>query len=258
MRIVSEPDGTTPPGLPLIAYRLGDTTIRVVPASAHREWMARTNHQFAKRCLPLLLANQAGWHVLNDERVTVEWDGGPDPADLRISYAESTPNRPAMSQFGHGILTWHLPFVFHSPPGFNLLVRGPANHPKDGVQALEGLVETDWSNATFTMNWQLTRPDLAVTFEADEPIALLVPQRRGELARFAPEVRALQDAPEVAAGYRIWHDSRQTFLRAQQAGLIRSTEWQKHYFRGRLPGGETPIEHEVRLRLRAFESAETD
>jgi hypothetical protein len=258
MSIVPEPEGTTPPGLPLIAYRLRDTTMRVAPASAHRSWMARTNHQFASRCLPLLLANQAGWHVFNDHAVSIEWDGGPNPANLQIRYGESTPEHSAVSQFGHGILTWRLPFVFRSPPGFNLLVRGPANLPKDGAQALEGLVEADWSNATFTMNWQLTRPGLAVTFEADEPIALLVPQRRAELASFAPEVRPVEDAPEVATGYRIWHDSRQTFLRAQQAGLVRPTEWQKHYFRGRLPGGETAIEHEVRLRLRDFEPVDTD
>ena len=38
----------------------------------------------------------------------------------------------AESLFGHGILTWTLPYLFRTPPGYNLLARGPANWPKDG------------------------------------------------------------------------------------------------------------------------------
>ena len=49
------------------------------------------------------------------------------------------------SHFGDGILTWHLPILFRTPPGYNLLVRGPANYPKDAVSPLEGIVETDWA-----------------------------------------------------------------------------------------------------------------
>ncbi len=63
---------------------------------------------------------------------------------------------PATSMFGHGILTFHIPFLVRTHPGYNLLVRGPANMPRDGVSPLEGIVETDWAVATFTMSWQLT------------------------------------------------------------------------------------------------------
>jgi hypothetical protein len=38
----------------------------------------------------------------------------------------------------------HLPMLFRSPAGYNLLVPGPANYPKDGVRPLEGIVEP-WS-----------------------------------------------------------------------------------------------------------------
>lgn len=257
-RPVRESEATGPDELPLIAYRINDAPMPLVPASAAREWMARTSHQFAKRCLPLLLANQAGWMVLNDEPVTVEWDGGDATAGLQVSYEGPPPRLPALSLFGHGILSWHVPYVFRTPPGYNLLVRGPANLPKDGIQALEGIVETDWSNAGFTMNWQLTRRGQPVTFERGEPIVQLVPQRRGELASFLPEIREIDTAPEVARGHLRWHESRQAFLNAQQAGLVRATEWQKDYFRGRLPGGETSTEHEVRLRLRPFEPGPAD
>ena len=49
------------------------------------------------------------------------------------------------------------------------------------------MIETDWSVATFTMNWKLTRPHWPVTFEIGEPICMVVPQRRGELESFHPQ-----------------------------------------------------------------------
>ena len=74
------------------------------------------------------------------------------------------------SHFGEGVITWNIPFLFRTSPGYNLLVRGPSNWIKDGVQALEGIVETDWAVQTFTMDWKFTRPRRWVRFEADEPI----------------------------------------------------------------------------------------
>ncbi len=87
---------------------------------------------------------------------------------------------PVAAMFGYGIVTWMIPYPFRTDPGWNLLVRGPANHPEDGVSPLEGLVETEdrtvprtmfWSTASFTMSWELTRPGAPVRFEAGEPFA---------------------------------------------------------------------------------------
>ena len=242
--------------------------MRLVPAPVQRGWMGATDEQFAKRCLPLLMANQAGWHLLNDREVTVEWDGGSGPGSVVVRHAEAATDardgrllpdqERSMSHFGYGIVTWQVPYLFRTPPGFNLLVRGPANEPKDGIQALEGLVETDWAVATFTVNWKLTRVGVPVTFAVDEPIALLVPQRRGELAAFSPEVRDASSDPELDGGYKAWFDSRTAFVAGQRAGLCTKAEWQKHYARGRAPGGEEAPEHELHMRLRAFESLADD
>jgi hypothetical protein len=132
--------------------------------------MHRTPQRFANRCLPMLIANQ-GWHILNTRKIAVTWDGGAAIGSLRIDHADGNAVPFVGSHFGSGILTWNIPYLFRTPPGFNLLVRGPANWPKDGIQALEGIVETDWADATFTMNWQMTRPHFTVIFEAGEPIA---------------------------------------------------------------------------------------
>ena len=118
------------------------------------------------------------------------------------------------SHFGHGILTWSLPYLFRTSPGFNLLVRGPANRPKDGASPLEGIVETDWSPATFTVNWMLTRPHLPVHFSRSEPIAMVVPCRRGELEAFEPaRIRMGGGEREDMALYGRWRRERETFLR---------------------------------------------
>ena len=103
------------------------------------------------------------------------------------------------TMFGYGVLTWTIPYLFRTDPGWNLLARGPANLPQDGVSALEGLVETDWATATFTMNWKMTRPGLPVRFEAGEPFCQIVPQRRHELEAFRPQKASLTDEQRARA-----------------------------------------------------------
>ena len=155
------------------------------------------------------------------------WNGGNNKSDIEIESLDGKEINFASSHFGSGILTWNLPFLFRTPPGYNLQVRGPANWPKDGAYALEGIVETDWLESTFTMNWKLTRADLPVVFEADEPICMIVPQRRGELEAFEPEIREIGEQPELAGAFQRWAESRGKFNRGsgragfgcRQAGL---------------------------------------
>src|SRR5213079_167162 len=117
----------------------------------------------------------------------VIWSGKPQVSALQILFAKGQHSPWVSSMFGYGIITWEIPYLFRTPPAYNLLARGPANLPKDGAYPLEGLVETDWSVASFTMNWMLTRPSHAVRFAKDEPICMLVPQKRSELEIFEPE-----------------------------------------------------------------------
>lgn len=149
----------------------------IVAATRIRDWIDATDQQFARRCLPLLIANQAGWFILNTHALRVTWDGGDGQDALSLEWLSSEPLYPALSRFGHGILTWTVPYLFRTPPGVQLLARGPANWPKDGVSALEGLVGTDWSVATFTMNWIMMAVDHGVEFQAGEP----APEHRTKL-----------------------------------------------------------------------------
>lgn len=246
-------------GLELRAYRLPEINSVPVPATRTRGWMDRTHERFAYRCVPLVLANQAGWHILNPRTIEVEWDGGDGMEAIRVRALSGAGRGAAHSHFGYGIVTWHIPFLFRTPPGYNLWVKGPANSPKDGVCALEGVVETDWAEATFTMNWQLTRPGHVVRFEEGEPICCIVPQRRGELEQFDPVVEELAEAPDEHQRYQRWSKSRDVFLDLEKSPLSRPRKrGQMHYFHGESLGGERFEEHQNKLNLRAFRKRRPD
>ena len=248
-------DTVTDRELLLVAYRVVPfPRMRLVRAPSARTWMQATDRSFANRCLPLLIANQAGWFLLSSHTVRATWTGGDDISSLRLDYLNGMPPYPAVSHFGHGILTWNIPYLFRTAQGYNLLVRGPSNLPKDGVCPLEGIVEADWSAATFTVNWKFTRPNHPVTFDVNEPICMLVPQRRGELEEFRPQIREIGTEPEIAGAYQAWHQSRTRFL--SDLKILRSEAakqgWQRDYFQGVSPSGLTATEHQTKLALYDF------
>jgi hypothetical protein len=246
--------------LELVAYRLPGAAMPLEPAVGNRVWMDATDERFAYRCLPLKVANESGWVIRSSHLVLATWDGGPAKENLQVDYLRGEPPFPAMSHFGHGILTWAVPYQFRTPPGYNLLMRGPANWPKDGATALEGLIESDWSAASATMNWKLTRPGLTVRFDVGDPIAMLVPMRRGELESFHPRVMDMADDPDQRQRHAAWSESRMAFLAElpDRFGEPPAHLWQKDYMRGREPTGEPAPEHERKRRLLPFTSSTED
>src|SRR5690606_13983887 len=129
---------------------------QIVPGSPERTWMSATQFRFAYRCLPLTIANCMGWELLCPVLIEAEWNGGVQIADIEIRTDGSRDNWFAQSHFGHGVLTFLVPYVFRTETGVGLWARGSRNLPKDGISPLEGIVETDWLNFTFTMNWMFT------------------------------------------------------------------------------------------------------
>jgi hypothetical protein len=222
-------------------------------AAPKRSWMEATSQSFALRCLPMLIANQAGWWVVLKEPLRARWNGSADLQSVAVDCSEAM-SRWAVSHFGHGILTFRIPYLFQTPPGCNLWVRGPANWPKDAIVPLEGLVETDWSVASFTMNWKLTRKDCTVDFEAGEPIAMIVPQYRGTLEQFAAQIRPLRSNRALFARYKSWRESRGEFLKGQLDGEpeVIKARWQKHYFQGKNVNEDVHEHHQTKLQLRPF------
>ena len=239
----------------LIAYRVTDwPAMKLVPAARTRQWMDNTRDRFANRCLPLLMANQSGWWVLNSHPIRATWTGGWDPTCVRIQSFDGTTYLPVSGHFGEGVITFNLPFLFRTPRGVNLHARGPANLPKDGIVALEGIIETDWSCATFTMNWKFTRPNVTITFEKDEPICMVVPHPRGYLESIRPSVRDVREDDYTSRGFAEWSKSRTHFIKSSRIPNTPEFKegWQKHYFRGIDMQGTPAPEHQSKLGLAEF------
>jgi hypothetical protein len=94
-----------------------------------------------------------------------------------------------------------------------------------------------------------------VTFEAGEPVCMIVPQRRGDLERFRPIVREMHDDPALLAAYRAWDESRVQFNHDLKVpgSAAAAQGWQKDYFRGMGPDGTRAPEHQTRLDLAEFD-----
>jgi Family of unknown function (DUF6065) len=152
-------------------------------------------------------ANQYGWEILNPSTFEVEWKDKPDLDSVKFEFKTDSRSDPR-SIFGFGTITWTIPYLFVTPPGWNLIVRGPTNFWRDGAVVLDGLVETDWLPFTFTMSWKITRPFKKIKFEADDPICLIVPVRRHDVESFNPEIRNLESNQALYQQYQAWLDRR--------------------------------------------------
>jgi hypothetical protein len=232
-------------------YRLHDDAPEIVPGRPDRAWMDATQERFAYRCLPLSIANTSGWEILSPFDFTIFWNGGPRKDDIRFE-SQGDPAafaRFCLSHFAHGVVTFHVGYMFRTSPGWAMWAMGPPNSPKHGIQALAGLVETDWLPFPFTMNWLMTAPG-KVSFEKGEPVAFVSPVLHEGFEEIEPVLKNLNDAPELLAQYREWSTSRATFLERLAKGDAETVResWQRHYFRGRRPDDPTPVPTHVHKR----------
>ena len=237
--------------LELTAYEIGDATgWTLEPASPRREWMGEQNN-FAYRCLPLTIANQAGWVIGCPVSFVATWSGSPAKGAIRFDCDEPVTRymRAITEHFGNGIITFNLPWLFRtSRPRVGLRVSGPPNVFKFNCGACEGFVEADWLPFTFTMNWKILRPGIPVQFVRGEPICFLQPATLDLVEATAPRRAKLSDEPELEAAYRTWDRARAAFNADPRRG---AGEWQRFYHGG--GAGQTPpAHHRTALEVRAF------
>jgi hypothetical protein len=194
--------------------------------------------------------------ILNMHHFIAVWNGKAEPEGVSIALRVGPQPMPlaATNHFGHGILTFNLNYLFRTSLGYNLWVKGPANAPKHAISPLEGIVETDWSTATFTMNWRFTAANTPVEFEPGEPICMIIPIRRGELESFTPELCDLTENSALHSAYEKWAASRAAFLKdlkTQNSPAV-TEKWQKDYMHGLSPGGGKAPDHQTKLGLKEF------
>lgn len=240
----------------LFAYAVVDNPPPLRRAARERDWMEATPSRFAYRCLPLVIGNQAGWDILNTVPFRARWNGGNQPSDVVVEPLDNLESaRPlAAAHFGEAVLTFGVGYLFRTPPGIGMLVCGPPNAPKDGLFALTGIVETDWSHATFTMNYRFTRRGHWVEFAAGEPICRVIPVDRRLLEQLAGEIHSIGDNPDLEIQYRRWLDERLAFNAGLKNPFSEEAKqgWQRDYFQGLSASGERIPHHQTQLHHRDF------
>ena len=237
----------------ITAYEVVEEPMVLQTAERTREWMTDTVDRFAYRCLPVAIANQVGWDVLCPVAFTAKWNGKEDLDAIQIKFhGEKSPL--ISSHFGSGVLTFTLGYLFRTTKSHNLWVKGPTNCPKDGIAPLEGLIETDWTPFSFTMNWKFTRKRHKVSFEKGEPICRILPYPRHYIRKFDPQIQKLSQNPKLYEQYVEWRNSRMSFiddLKDAESDAAKE-KWQRTYMKGEHQAGNTFAGHETKIQMKDF------
>ena len=237
----------------LTCYPVEPDPPAIEPARASRDWMDKTDQRFAYRCIPLSIANASGWEILSPVDFMATWTGGNSKTamSIRANGDRARVDRFASSHFGHGVLTFHTGYLFRTSPGWALWVRGSPNTAKRNLVALDALVETDWLDFPFTMNWRFTRP-ATIQFEKGEPFCFITPVPHALLDQVQPEIRSLDEDPVLKAAYEARAKDRSDFnskLAAHDPDTV-ARGWQRHYVRGEHATGRTESFHLSKRKLR--------
>ncbi len=146
----------------ITAYPLVDHVAPLQAATEARAWGAADEAVYTS--LELTSANRQGWVLHCPFAFTATWHGGSAPQDIEIHLdadaleANADGGDFVQSQLGAGLLTFYPGYQFKIDGEHLLWVRGPINAPKDGLSALESLVDASVLPYTVTIHWQFTRP----------------------------------------------------------------------------------------------------
>jgi hypothetical protein len=229
----------------------------IVPGRPQRAWMDGFQDRHAYRCLPLTMSNTTGWELLSPVAFTAEWNGGKAKEDIQLRADTPHPDfhEFARSHFSGGVLTLQPGYLFRTKPGWDMTAAGPPNWPKDGIQPLSGLVETDWLPFPFTMNWIFTRPG-RIRFQKGEPFCFITLTPHRVMDEVQPIQRSLPSDLELKGQYEVWLRERDGFnsrLARNDPDAIREA-WQRYYFKGEIPEdkGPAPATHINKRRLKSL------
>lgn len=224
----------------------------ISPAPSRREWMSQTPKQSANRCLPLTIANQAGWVVNCPVSFKATWSGSDaiDAVTFEFSEKPERYSRQIASIFGLGIVSFSLPWLFRTSPGVGLIVRGPTNWFKPECLPLDGYVESDWAPYTFTMNWRIMKRKTGIYFQKGDPICMLQPYPLDMLEETEARVAPIESDPELQREFEAWTAHRKAQSRAVSEG--EEPKFRLDYLRGVKPEGERIPTHRTQLKLDGF------
>jgi hypothetical protein len=226
-----------------------DNAIAVEPSTLKRKWMDESQDEYAYRCLPLNIANQHGWAIYPKHNIVASWSGDESINRESVKVYED-PENLAVSHFGHGILTFSLPFLVKLDPGYSLYITGAPNHHIKGIQPCTGVFEADWAPYSFTMNWRFTHANQPVVFTTKDPICFMFPVPRNIVNETETKYSTLEEQDEeYKTMYKQFTNGRDNFDVSKHPD-----GWEKNYFQGLYPDGtKCPFDHKTKLKPSRFE-----
>lgn len=144
--------------------------------SKKRDWFPPD----AYRCLPITIGNQYGFTISLNYDIAIEWNGGKNPNDVTIFYAEKEEiiKKKVMrisNDIGAGILTITTPFMLRTPPNVNIMTINPPNYVLPNITVLTGVIETDNLRMGFPFNIKMQMPNIRTVIPAGSPLAAFIP-----------------------------------------------------------------------------------
>lgn len=230
-------------------FQVSDSPMTVRPASRQRAWFDEFPDNFPYRCLPLVIANQAGLELSMNFAFSVVWDGTPAQSGIKVTSNDRRASTYITGHFGYGVLTFSLPYLFRTPENIGLMAIGPANLPKIGAVAMSGIIETAWSPYTFTMNWKMLEPGRGVMWDKDEPFCQLVPIDLTVIKEVKAVEKPITADPALHKAHAEWSESRRKFNEERKTAprTPGPSPWQKHYFQGKLLNGAPGVDPEAHM-----------
>jgi hypothetical protein len=238
----------------LVFYQVMPDAPTIAPARSERAWMDATPERYAYRCLPLSIANATGWEILCPCSFEAVYYGGDalDAIQLRSTDGTRRYERLAGSHFGSGVLTFQVGYLLRTSPGWAIWARGIPNSSRGKIVPLEGLIETDWTASTFTMNWRFTRPG-TVRFQEGEAFCFITLVPHASLDRVEPRLQRIDENPALEQAHSAWAEDRSKFndrLNERDPTAV-AAGWQRTYFKGETgERGTPPPFHLTKRRLR--------
>jgi hypothetical protein len=197
-----------------------------------RVWMDSTPRGNAYHCLPLAVANERGWSLHNPVTQRFTWNGDLGRDGVKVEATGDNVDRAlGGSHFGSGIISFRVPFLFETDPGWTLAVGGPANADLPGlVTPLTGLVETSWAAVSLTMNWRFLSTGSVIFKEGSvfaniDLVPTQLPDARLEMCDFASWSRK--------TSFEQWSARRREHMRKLHSGETPAGRvWQREYATG--------------------------
>jgi hypothetical protein len=161
--------------------------------SSKRDWFS--SHFY--KCLPLVIANQYGFEIKTPYAMSFIWNGESNNSAISWNVFNSKEElhgkQPEVrSHFGHGIITYALPWTLKTPKGVNLMIMPPPNIIIPNITVMTGVVETDNLDRHFTLNLKIQEPNKLVHIPKGQPIATLLP-----IPRYFQDKFKLQFAEDI-------------------------------------------------------------